>query len=118
MNERRFPLEKEEPKHRKKSKKKGQPRADHKHEYETVLLHRNFGSLFDSKTKSYNVSATKVCVICGRVGYRDESRYELVDAENPVPPYHVKDKVIKDKDSLEKWYCDDWFDKFAKRYTP
>lgn len=31
------PLIDDIPKHKKKSKKKGQPRADHKHEYKTVL---------------------------------------------------------------------------------
>ena len=39
MDEKRKPFENEIPKHKKKSKKKGQPRADHKHEYKEVVVH-------------------------------------------------------------------------------
>lgn len=111
MNEKRNLIENEEPKHRKKSKKKGQPRADHKHEYKTVLLHRNFASLFDTESKSFSTTPTQVCTICGRIGYVDHDQYELV--EIPNMPYRIHEKVIKNKESLEKWYCDNFFDKFA-----
>ena len=41
MDDKRIPLVKEEPKHKKKSKAKGLARADHKHEYEPVLLEKS-----------------------------------------------------------------------------
>ena len=69
MNEKRIPIEKDEPKHKKKSKKKGQPRADHKHEYKTVLLLNKYKNrYFPDKPTLYKMP-TEVCTICGRVGY-------------------------------------------------
>lgn len=113
MGKSQIPIEDEVPKYRKKSQKKGKPRADHKHEYKTVLLHRNFASLFDDNHKSFSTTATKVCAICGRIGYVDHDQYELVEISNM--PYRIHEKVIKNKESLEKWYCDDYFDKFAHK---
>ena len=113
MNERRTPLEKEEPKHKKRSKKRGQPRADHKHEYKTVLLYLwSDPSWISGERTAYEVPK-KVCMICGRVGDTDMNQYELVNAEEPIP-YHTKKRVIKNPESLEIWDCD-FFGKFAKK---
>lgn len=117
MNEIRFPLEKEEPKHRKKSKKKGQPRANHKHKYETVLLHISLGGLFNEKNSKYIIAPTKVCVICGRIGHLEEARYEQIFANDHNKVWR-KDRIITNEPDLEKWYCDSLFDKFAKKYSP
>lgn len=114
MNERRTPLTNEEPKHRKKSKKSGLPRADHKHEYKTVLLHRNLSFLTKPNKTGYALSATKVCSICGRIGYVDYDQYELVKVEHPVLT-NLHEKKIKHPENLDKWYCDEYLDKFAYR---
>lgn len=111
MSKNQIPIEAEVPKYRKKSKRKGQPRADHKHEYKTVLLHRNFASLFDDRHKSFSTTPTQVCTICGRIGYVDHDQYELV--EIPNMPYRIHEKAIRNKESLEEWCCDDFLDKFA-----
>ncbi len=104
----------EVPKHKKKSKKKGQPRADHKHEYKTVLLLNEYVNRYwPDKTTLYELPK-KVCTICGRVGDTDMSMYDLVEIEDPLP-YKIHKRVIRDKESLEKWYVDDYFDKFAKK---
>lgn len=113
MDAKRIPLEKEEPKHRKKSNKKGQPRADHKHEYKTVLLHSYFDNPFKPGERNESKHPTKVCMICGRVGNTDLSRYDL--EEIPDMPYRIHRRVIKDEELLEKWYVDDHFGKFAYR---
>lgn len=113
MNEKRIPFETDEPKHRKKSKNKGQPRADHKHEYKTVLLHRYFDNPFKTGEKDEHKLPVKVCMICGRVGNVDMSRYELVEISDM--PYRIHKREIRDEESLEKWYVDDYFDKFAHK---
>ena len=114
MDEKRNPVENEVPKHKKKSKKKGQPRADHKHEYKTVLvLHKYTSQLFPDQTTLYEIPK-KVCMICGRIGDTDMSMYDLVEMEKPLP-YKIYERVIRDKDSLEKWCVDDFLDKFAKK---
>ena len=100
------------PKHRKKSRKKGLPRADHKHEYETVLLSKYYD--YGTGRRSESVSPTKVCRICGRVGDVDFKQYELVDIENQTYPFPMKERRIRNRESLEKWHCD-FFDKFAKK---
>jgi hypothetical protein len=113
MNEKRTLVENEVPKHKKKSKKKGQPRADHRHEYKTVLLLNEYENRYFPGQKSLLKSPTSVCVICGRVGDIDMSQYDLVEV--PDLPYRVSKRVIRDEDKLEKWYVDDYFDKFAKK---
>ena len=104
-------IETEELKHKKKSKKKGQPRADHKHEYKTVLLYRYFDNPFKTVEKKEVKHPTKVCSICGRIGETDMSRYEYVEVQNM--PYRTYERAIIDDELLEKWYADDYFDKFA-----
>lgn len=113
MNEKRIPFEVDEPKHKKKSKKKGQPRADHKHEYKTVLLHSYFDNPFKPGEKNECKRPVEVCMICGRVGNTDMGRYDLV--EIPDMPYRIHKREIRDEESLEKWYVDDYFDKFAHK---
>lgn len=114
MDEKRKLLETETPKHKKKSKRKGQPRADHKHKYKTVLLLREYMSKYFSDQATIHKHPTKVCVICGRVGYVDMSQYDLVEIPDDLP-HRVYQRVIRDEESLEKWYVDDYFDKFAKK---
>lgn len=112
MNEKRMPFIVEEPKYRKKSKKKGLPRADHKHEYKTVLLHRNLSFLVKPGKKAYKLFANKVCTICGRIGDVDHNQYETISVEHPIIK-NLAEKRIKEPETLEKWYCDDYMDKFA-----
>lgn len=113
MNDRRIPLEKEEARHRKKSKKKGQPRADHKHEYKTVLLSRYYDSALKPGVKYEDKQPVKVCIICGRIGDVDRGQYEIKNL--PDIRYRIHEYAIRDEESLEKWYVDDYFDKFAKK---
>lgn len=114
MNEKSSTLENEIPKYKKKSKKKGQPRADHKHEYKTVLLLNEYENrYFPDKPTLYELPK-KVCTICGRIGDTDMGMYDLVEIEDSLP-YRIHKRVIRDKESLEKWYVDDYFGKFAKK---
>ncbi len=102
------------PVHKKKSKKKGLHRADHKHTYETVLLtryyHFNLGEPHTSESKQ----PTKVCTICGRIDYvdYDESLYD-VHQDTDIKWLFVK--ALSEKAlSLPKWYVDG-FGKFATK---
>lgn len=113
MDAKRQPIENDEPRHRKKSKKRGQPRADHKHEYKTVLLLNKFVSDYFPDKERLIKRPAKVCMVCGRVGNTDFSQYDLV--EIPDMPYRICEREIRDEDKLEKWYVDDYFDKFAKK---
>ena len=114
MDEKRKPFENEVPKHKKKSKKKGQPRADHKHEYKTVLLLKEYMNQYFPDKPTMHKLPTKVCVICGRIGNVDMDMYDLVEIKDMIP-YKIHERVIRDEESLEKWYVDDYFDKFAKK---
>lgn len=105
------------PTYKKKSKKKGQPRADHKHAYETVLLtryhHFNLGEPCVSEQKY----PTKVCTICGRIAEidKDESLYEA-HPDLDIKHWMVWRKELSEKAlSLPKWYANDYFDKFATK---
>lgn len=113
MNEKKHAFEDTELRHRKKSAKRGRPRADHKHEYKTVLLLNEYENRYFPGKPTLYKRPTKVCVICGRVGDTDMSRYD--HEEIPDMPYEIKKRVIRDEESLEKWYVDDYFDKFAKK---
>ena len=107
-------IDDEAPAYRKKSKKKGQPRSDHKHTYETVLLTRYYHFNFGEPRVSENKQPTKVCTICGRIDYvdYDETLYDV------HPDANIKWAVVKDLSekalSLPKWYVDG-FDKFATK---
>ena len=113
MNEKRTPLENEEPRHKKKARKKRHPRADHKHEYKTVLL-LNVYDAHGNQGKRCIVSPTKVCTICGRIGDVDMSQYDIVDIEGNLP-YRMKRRVIRDEEKLEKWYTEGFLEKFAHK---
>ena len=120
MINKRLPLITEEPKHKKKSKAKGQPRADHKQSYETVLLIRDYHST-DFKTGKPTVHRTqmptKVCVICGRVSeVEDDASYYKVSKCNNIPWIYSKELSEKAL-ALPKWYLSDYFDKFATKYS-
>lgn len=102
------------PAHRKKSKKKGQPRADHKHMYETVLLTRYYHFNLGEPRTSESKLPTKVCTICGRIGYVDYDA-SLYDVH---PDTNIKWAFAKDLSekalNFPKW-CVDGFDKFATK---
>ena len=102
------------PTYRKKSKKKGRPRADHKHAYETVLLTRYYHFNLGEPRTSESKQPTKVCTICGRIDYvdHDESLYET-RPDNKIKwawAKELSDKAL----GLPKW-CVDGFDKFATK---
>lgn len=102
MDEKRNPLENEIPKHKKKSKKKGQPRADHKHEYKKVVLHSWWDDIFKQGVKHERIEICDVCAICGRIGTYVTGRF-------------FQEEMNYDITGMEHWYVDDYFDKFAKR---
>ena len=113
MNERRVPLENEEPKHKKKSKGSGLARSKHKHEYIPVLLHTPFYNRVNNTTSEI-VTVNKVCSICGRIDeilkgeewYDTEYKYF---SKYRVGEDHLNKKALK----LPKWYTHDFLDKFA-----
>lgn len=113
MDAKRRPIENDEPRHRKKSKKKGRPRADHKHEYKTVLLLNEYVLNHFPDKPVLTKRPMKVCMICGRVGDIDYDQYDLVEMHGM--PYRIYEREIRNEESLEKWYVDDYFDKFAKK---
>ena len=100
----------DEPKYRKKSTAKGQPRSKHKHIYETVLLTRCYPFNLGGPRDSYQVLPTRVCNICGRIDsiLWDEEYYVPQPGPGIRYPRELSEKALK----LPKWYCND-FDKFA-----
>lgn len=107
-------IDDEIPAYKKKSKKKGQPRADHKHAYETVLLTRYYHFNLGEPRTSESKQPTKVCTICGRIDEvdKDESLYEI-HPDPDVKRWMVWRKDLSEKAlSLPKWYVDG-FNKFA-----
>lgn len=107
-------IDNEIPAYRKKSKKKGQPRADHKHMYETVLLTRYYHFNLGEPRTSESKQPTKVCTICGRIDYvdNDESLYEM-RPDNKIKWAWAKELSEKALD-LPKWQVDG-FDKIATK---
>jgi hypothetical protein len=101
MGEKRLPLENEVPKHKKKSKKKGQPRADHKHEYKAVVLHSWWDNPFKHGVINEHMEVCEVCTVCGRIGTYVTGRFFGLDN------YDIA--------GMEHWMVDDYFDKFAKK---
>lgn len=100
------------PAYKKKSKKKGQPRADHKHIYETVLLTRHYHFNFGN---SDCTTPTKVCTICGRIDKTDEDESLWEKYPDPTISWTVWRRDLSEKAlNLPKWQVDD-FDKFATR---
>lgn len=117
MGNKRDLIDNEVPAYKKKSKKKGQPRADHKHIYETVLLTRYYHFNLGEPCVSEDKYPTKVCTICGRIGEidKDESLYEIHPDPN-VKHWMVWRKDLSEKAlNLPKWQAKDYFDKFATK---
>ena len=99
------------PAYKKKSKKKGLPRANHKHIYETVLLNRvlNYSHL----GVIHHEYPTQVCMICGYIGDLDknETYYDIKrtsEGHFPIIEKSLSEKAL----NLPKWHVDDW-GKFA-----
>ena len=113
MNERRIPLDKEEPKHKKKSKAKGQARADHKHEYIVARVYTPWYNQFKDETVMLE-SVDKVCPICGRIeNLKDRSLYydKVLHIEGN---YKRTEEVLNKKGkALPKYYRHKCFDKTA-----
>ena len=107
-------IENEIPAHKKKSKKKGQPRANHKHMYETVLLVRYFRSTIGEPHTFESKLPTKVCTICGRIDYvdYDESLYDMRQDDNIkwARTRELSEKAL----NLPEWYVND-LEKFATK---
>ena len=99
-------------KYKKKSTAKGRPRSNHKHIYETVLLHSIIPDYPDKTKKREKLSAHKVCTICGRINGRDTERYERVCCGyiGAIPKF--EDRIIS-PESLEDWYCEGFIAKNA-----
>ena len=97
-----FYFESDVPKHKKKSKAKGQPRANHKHKYIEVALHTTWQGPY--LRKHTTVSKAKVCEICGRVKENDWFGVKLQREGLTV------EELIKNYPS---WYLNDLMDKFA-----
>lgn len=111
MNNKRNLIDDDIPAYKKRSKKKGLPRAKHKHIYETVLLTRYYH--FDWG-HSEHVNPVKVCTICGRIAEvdRDESLWTKCPDPN-VKSWMIWLRELSEKAlCLPKWYAND-FDKFA-----
>lgn len=119
MNERRIPLEKEEPKHKKKSQGNGLPRSKHKHIYETVLLTKYYHHT-DYKTGKPKTSVTvgpyMVCSICGRIeGVDKDPKYYTKKPVYDLPIKVYDTELTEEALKLPKWYADDFWDKFAHK---
>lgn len=105
----------DEAKHKKKSKAKGEPRADHKHEYIMARVFTPYYNEFTKKTVMLE-SITKICHICGRVHYA-KSTDEYYDAiYEQRGKYRMGKKVLNKKgEALPEYYKHDFFDKTAYR---
>lgn len=115
MNDKRIPLINEEAKHKKKSKKKGQPRADHKHIYEPVLLHHPWEK---HTTKEIIIIKTvnMVCQICGRVGECLTGNEWYNTEDKLIGKFRFGTNKLNEKAlALPHWWVNDYFDKFAYR---
>lgn len=117
MNDKRSAFMDEETKHKKKSTSKGQPRAKHKHTYETVLLTRDYHSknIKTGRPEVYEYrSVIKVCTICGRIDDVDYDPSYYVEKPCANLPFAAYKKELSEKAlGLPKWHCADFFDKFA-----
>lgn len=105
--------------YRKKSKAKGQPRADHKHMYETVLLTRRYHGT-DFKTGRERITETqlptRVCTVCGRINNVDkDTKYYVHTPVYDLPIKVYEEELSEEALNLPKWLADDFWDKFAKK---
>ena len=101
-------------KYKKKSKARGLPRSNHKHKYETVLLHTTYNFKSGVPKNKQFIYPAKVCIICGRIKSTDKDpSYYVEKLINTDLPYKVYSKSLSEKAlSLPKWYVND-LDKFA-----
>lgn len=105
-------------KYKKKSTAKGQPRANHKHEYQTVLLTKYYeGHNFKTgkpQTTEY-IDPTRVCVICGRIDRIDRDPSYYTDTLCQGIPFIAHKKELSSKAlTLPRWFAG-FFDKFASK---
>ena len=83
----------------KKSKTKKAIRSNHKHMYETVLLEEIINSI-------KFLHPTKVCSICGRIGYADNDPSYYEDTEC-LSRWRVSSRDLSEKGlNLPKWYVE------------
>ena len=119
MKEKTYFPEEHEVRHRKKSRAKGQPRADHKHLYETVLLTRKYRGT-DFKTGRPKITTTqlptRVCTICGRINNTDHDAKYYVSSLIPNMPFETYESQLSQTAlELPEWLAEDFWDKFAKK---
>ena len=103
MGEKCKSFENEIPKYKKKSKKKGQPRADHKHEYKEVVVHSWWSNPFKQGEKQEHIEICEVCTVCGRIGKYVSGMF------------YVWNEDEYDISQMEHWYKDNYMDKVAKK---
>ncbi len=115
MNDKLYFIDDEIPAYRKKPKKKSQPRADHKHMYETVLLIRYYHFNLGEPRTSESKQPTKVCTICGRIDDVDRDPSYYVKNKVDGIPFLAYEKGLSEKAlGLSKWRVDG-FEKFATK---
>ena len=119
MKDKLYIPEHSEAKHKKKSTAKGRARADHKHEYETVLLKRTYTTkdMWGKDDISEISLPTKLCTICGRIKETDtdDSYYVIERITGHGFIRSLYNRGLSEKAlNLPKWYADFW-DAFAKR---
>lgn len=110
MNKKRIPLVNEKPKYKKKAKRSGTSKADHKHQYITVLLH-TYWTPPGKKEPKVLQTVTKVCKICGRINsIKPNERALYYDrCEEPVTNgdytyVKVYEQLNEKGKALSKWY--------------
>ena len=102
-------------KYKKRSTAKGQPRSKHKHVYETVLLQTRYTFNLGTTRTHIHEAPTRVCTICGRVDYVDNSPEYYINKQVPDMPFKVTQKVLSEKAlKLPRWVYDT-HDKVATR---
>lgn len=108
-------MDNEIPKYKKKSKAKGQPRANHKHIYEPALLHHPYQNRITMAITDIKI-VNMICTICGRVD-KCLTGNEWYDTEDKlVGKFRFGTKKLNEKAlALPNWYVEDYFDKFAFR---
>lgn len=109
-------------KHRKRAKSKGAPRADHKHIYETVLLHHHIQRIDCSSGKQISEKytlPTKICTLCGRVSYVDQSPELYVKVARPPTAagaiLRYQEQLSEKALSLPEWHTTGYLGKYAAR---
>ena len=102
MSNRLISITQEEPRHRKRSKKKGRTRSDHKHSYKIVVLHTFHKFNFTDGTRfSEQTIIAKVCEICGRIMYMSWNEKNKYCYDRQL----FSDSLIEEKTrDFEHWY--------------